>query len=69
MPDPRNNADDAFAAFMSMGPDEWQGAVMSILGGGMFETQEDIGFRRAIAAKEAIILLEKEGYEVRRAGG
>lgn len=44
----RSNADDAYAAFMSMGRDEFRGALFSILRGGCFEPQEQIGFERAL---------------------
>lgn len=48
MANPRKNADDAYAAFMSMPQDEWLGCVMSIVGGGCFEPEEQKGFERAL---------------------
>jgi len=48
MPDPRNNADDAYAAFMSMGDDEWRGLLASLARGGMLQPEEDKGFQRAL---------------------
>lgn len=51
MPDPRKNADDAFAAFMSMGEEEWQGLLFSILRGGALEVEEKKGFDRALVAR------------------
>jgi hypothetical protein len=46
--DPRNNPDDAYAAFMSMGESEWQACLRSILGGGVFQPAEQAGFERAL---------------------
>jgi hypothetical protein len=45
---PRSDPDEAYRAFMSMGPDEWHGCVSSALNGGCFESQEQIGFERAL---------------------
>lgn len=49
MTDPRNNADDAYAAFMSMPADEFQGLLFSLLRGGCLTQAEQAGFDRAIA--------------------
>lgn len=47
--DPREDAELAYAAFMSMGTDEWKGAFRSVTsGGGAFRPQEQIGFERAL---------------------
>jgi hypothetical protein len=46
---PRDNADDAYAAFMSMPQSEWLGLCMSLLGGGVLQPEEQIGFERALA--------------------
>lgn len=48
MTNPRENADDAYACFMSMGESEWQGCLRSIIGGGVLEPQEQLGFERAL---------------------
>lgn len=50
-PNPRKNADDAYEAFMSMGDEEWQGALFSVLKGGAFEAEEKKGFDRALVAR------------------
>jgi hypothetical protein len=47
MPDPRNNADDAYAAFMAMSESEWAGLCFSLLRGGALEPAEQTGFIRA----------------------
>lgn len=52
-PDPRNNADDAYAAFMSMGEDEWSGLLRSLMGGGVLQPEEDKGFKRALAERRS----------------
>jgi hypothetical protein len=51
MADPRNNADDAFAAFMSMGDSEWQGLLNSLASGGILQPEEDKGFKRALTER------------------
>lgn len=43
----RDNADEAFAAFMGMGDSEWHGLLRSLAGGGCLETEEHKGFLRA----------------------
>lgn len=48
MSDPRNNADDAYAAFMSMGLSEWLGLIDSLLSGGVLRPEEQKGFERAV---------------------
>lgn len=47
MADPRNNADDAYASFMSMGDSEWNGLLKSLAGGGILQPEEHKGFLRA----------------------
>ena len=44
----RDNADEAYAAFMSMGTDEWKGLFRSLASGGVLEPAEDEGYRRAL---------------------
>lgn len=51
--DPRNNADDAYAAFMSMGESEWWGLIKSLLHGGCLQLEEQKGFDRALADRKA----------------
>lgn len=46
-PDPRNNADDAYDAFVKMGDSEWQGLLRSLAGGGVLTEAETEGFKRA----------------------
>lgn len=53
MSDPRNNADDAYAVFMSMPQSEWQGLLLSLLGGGVLQPAEEIGFRRALNERKS----------------
>lgn len=53
MSDPRKNADDAYAVFMSMPDSEWQGLLLSILGGGVLEPAEEQGFRRALDERKS----------------
>lgn len=48
MTDPRNNADDAYDAFMAMDEREWLGLIGSLLTGGILGSEEEKGFRRAI---------------------
>lgn len=50
--DPRNNADDAYAAFMSMPDDEFRDLVFSLLRGGCLQPQEQVGFERAMHARK-----------------
>lgn len=47
-PNPRKNADDAYAAFMSMPQSEWMGLLCSLAGGGCLEIEEQKGFERAL---------------------
>ena len=47
MSNPRNNADDAYAAFMSMPQSEWLGLLMSLARGGVLQPEEQKGFERA----------------------
>jgi hypothetical protein len=49
--DPRNNEDDAFAAFMSMPLSEWRGLLISLSGGGVLTPAEDAGFKRALGRR------------------
>lgn len=51
MSDPRNNADDAYAAFMSMHVSEWAGLIRSIASGGVLTPAEQTGFERALAER------------------
>lgn len=46
-PDPRNNADDAYEAFMGMERSEWFGLLSSLIQGGVLTPAEQIGFKRA----------------------
>lgn len=46
--DPRNNPDDAYEAFMSMGSDEWKGLFRSLTSGGVLTSAEQVGYDRAI---------------------
>lgn len=48
MPDPRNNPDDAYQAFMSMPAAEWKGLVGSLMSGGVLTPAEQAGFERAM---------------------
>lgn len=57
MSDPRNNADDAYAAFKSMGEDEWQGLLRSLAGGGMLQPEEQKGFERALKERNGLARL------------
>lgn len=52
MSDPRNNADDAYAAFMSMSESEWLGLCGSILQGGVLQPAENEGFSRAVIERK-----------------
>lgn len=45
--DPRNNAQDAFEAFMGLGQDAWDDVLKSLWSGGTFTPAEEEGFRRA----------------------
>ena len=45
---PRENADDAYAAFMSMPSTEWIGLIGSFLRGGTLTPAEHEGFNRAL---------------------
>lgn len=44
----RDNADEAYAAFMSMGESEWTGLLISLVKGGCLEIEEQRGFDRAL---------------------
>jgi hypothetical protein len=44
----RSNADEAYAAFMSMGEEEWGGLLKSLIQGGCLEVEEQNGFDRAL---------------------
>lgn len=46
--DPRNNADDAYEAFMNMGTEEWKGLFRSLTSGGVLEIEENKGYWRAL---------------------
>lgn len=52
-PDPRNNPNDAYQAFMSMPDSEFRGLVFSLLRGGCLTSAEQIGFDRALADRKA----------------
>lgn len=54
-PDPRNNADDAFAVFMAMPASEWAGLISSLLHGGVLTPAEKIGFDRALGERKALV--------------
>jgi len=47
-PNPRANADDAYAAFMGMSRSEWLGLIGSLLKGGDLTPYEQVGFERAL---------------------
>ena len=47
-PNPRKDADAAYAAFMGMEESEWQGLLRSLVGGGVLEIEEQKGFDRAL---------------------
>ena len=49
MSDPRNNAGDAYRAFMSMPNSEWPDMIKSLMRGGCLTVMEQQGFERAIA--------------------
>ena len=53
MSDPRNNPDDAYEAFLSVPLGEWYGLIRSLLDGGVLTPSEEIGFKRACAARKA----------------
>jgi hypothetical protein len=48
MSDPRNNAEDAYQAFLSMPTSEWLGLLASLLRGGVLTPAEQEGFERAV---------------------
>lgn len=60
---PRTNADDAYAAFMSMGEDEWKGLLRSLYGGGVLQPEEKKGFDRALAERHGAIQAITEARE------
>lgn len=62
--DPRNNADDAYESFMSMGPDEWQGLLRSLADGGILQPEEDKGFRRALEARKTFDAMADRGMKI-----
>lgn len=45
---PRENPDDAYAAFMAMPQSEWLGLVASLMSGGVLTPAEQQGFERAV---------------------
>ena len=45
---PREDPEASFQAFMSMGDDEWQACLRSVLSGGVFQPAEQLGFERAL---------------------
>lgn len=47
MSNPRNDPDDAHAAFMSMPRSEWLGLLTSLASGGVLTPPEQEGFERA----------------------
>jgi hypothetical protein len=49
--DPRNNADDAYKAFMAMHVSEWAGLIRSLVNGGVLTPAEQAGFDRALAER------------------
>jgi hypothetical protein len=57
VPDPRNNINDAYLAFMGMPTSEWNGLVRSLLGGGVLTPIEQEAFE--MAAKDR----QKDPYE------
>jgi hypothetical protein len=54
MSDPRNNADDAYAAFMSMPTSEWKGLLSSLFSGGVLCPEEEKGFLRALTERSLL---------------
>lgn len=55
----RDNADEAFAAFMGMPDSEWNGLLKSLLGGGMLQPEEDKGFQRALKERQVTLTHHK----------
>lgn len=53
MSDPRNNPEDAYKAFMSMGQSEWLGLLGSLMRGGVLTPAEQEGFDRALHDRRA----------------
>lgn len=53
-PNPREDPDASYAAFMSMGQSEWLGLLMSLANGGVLQPAEQIGFERAAADRRLI---------------
>jgi hypothetical protein len=51
--DPRNNAADAYEAFMSMERSEWLGLLASLMRGGVLQPEEHKGFERALRTRGA----------------
>lgn len=45
---PREDPDDAYAAFMSMPQSEWLGLIGSLMSGGVLTPAEQEGFERAV---------------------
>lgn len=45
---PREDPDDAYAAFMSMSQSEWLGLIGSLMSGGVLTPAEQEGFERAV---------------------
>ena len=55
MSDPRNNAGDAYRAFMSMPNSEWPDMIKSLMRGGCLTVMEQQGFERAIADRRCFV--------------
>jgi hypothetical protein len=47
-PNPRKDPEAAYQAFMGMGESEWRGLLRSLMGGGVLEVAEQVGFERAL---------------------
>jgi hypothetical protein len=62
--DPRNNADHAYEAFMSMGDSEWKGLLLSLGGGGCLQVEEKKGFDRAYAERKKAPVIPDYSDEV-----
>lgn len=53
--DPRNNAEDAFQAFIKMPSTEWSGLIGSLLRGGVLTPAEQEGFERALKVRFPVV--------------
>lgn len=51
---PRENADDAYTAFMSMPESEWLGLLASLIRGGTLTPAEQEGFDRAATDRQGV---------------